>query len=154
LVLATQPVSIPCDACGNTRQPSLEEFASGPALATRYQALTGKPTARAEEVMEAANMGNAEARTVVESAGQALGVSLGWLVNVLDPEAIVAGGGLGSAGGLYWESLVASTRKHVWAEASRSLPIITAQLGAEAGLIGAALAGAISAKEIRFAGTP
>jgi predicted NBD/HSP70 family sugar kinase len=47
--------------------------------------------------------------------------------------------GLGLAGGLYWDSFVASTRKRIWAEASRALPIRTAQLGLDAGVVGAAL---------------
>jgi glucokinase len=75
---------------------------------------------------------------VVETAGEALGVSVGWLVNVLDPEAVIVGGGLGLAGGLYWESFISSTRAHIWAEAARNLPVLPAALGAEAGLIGAA----------------
>jgi glucokinase len=77
---------------------------------------------------------------VVGSAGAALGVSIGWLVNVLDPEAVIVGGGLGSAGGLYWDSMVASTRAHIWADTSRDLPIVPAALGPDAGMIGAAAA--------------
>jgi glucokinase len=57
---------------------------------------------------------------------------------VLDPEAVVVGGGLGLAGGLYWESFERSAREHIWADATRGLPIVPAQLGADAGLIGAA----------------
>jgi glucokinase len=69
-----------------------------------------------------------------------LGVSVGWLVNVLDPEAIVVGGGLGSVPGPYWETFVASARVHIWPETSRNVPIVPAQLGPRAGFIGAALA--------------
>lgn len=77
---------------------------------------------------------------VVRSAGHALGVSVAFLVNTLDPEAVIVGGGLGLAGGLYWSSFVDSTRDHVWAETTRSLPILTANLGPDAGFIGAAAA--------------
>ena len=75
---------------------------------------------------------------MVREAGRALGVAVGFLVNVLDPAAVVVGGGLGLAGGAYWESLVASTRRHVWADDTRSLPIVPAALGADAGVVGAA----------------
>jgi glucokinase len=117
----------------------LEEFAGGPGLARRYGQLSGQAPLGAEAVFAAERQGDALARTVIQSAGAALGVSLGWYVNVLDPEAVVVGGGLGTAGGLYWESLVASTRAHIWAENTRTLPIVTARLGPEAGLIGAAV---------------
>jgi len=60
------------------------------------------------------------------------------LVNVLDPEAIIVGGGLGLASGLYWDSFVASTRRHIWSDVSKEIPILKAQLGPDAGLIGAA----------------
>jgi glucokinase len=95
---------------------------------------------RAEEVLAAAEAGEPAAREVVGSAGFALGNSVAFLVNVLDPEAVIVGGGLGLAGGLYWERFVAATRAHVWAEASRELPILKAALGVDAGVIGAAAA--------------
>ena len=139
LVLASSPLSLPCPVCGNTHWPALEEFASGPALVTRFNTLSGRQATRAEEVLAAAEAGDTEAQSVVRSAGQALGAGLGWLVNVLDPEVIIVGGGLGSAGGLYWDSLVRSTREHIWAEAGRGLPILQASLGPDAALAGAAL---------------
>ena len=142
LVLASSPVLVPCPACGNTHWPALEEFASGPALVARYNARGGHPVARAEAVVAAAVAGDAGAGHIVQSAGRALGVSLGWLVNVLDPEVIIVGGGLGSAGGWYWDSLVESTRAHIWSAASRDLPIRPASLGPDAAVVGAALAGA------------
>lgn len=91
-----------------------------------------------EDVTAAAAQGDEAAVRVVRSAGEALGNSVGFLVNVMDPEAIVVGGGLGSAGGLYWDSFVTSTRAHIWAENSRGLPIHPAAMGADSGLIGAA----------------
>jgi glucokinase len=134
LILASSPLTTTCTACGAALRPVLEEFASGPALAARAGA------ARGEDVLAAAAAGEHPAIEVVESAGAALGVSVGWLVNVLDPQAIIVGGGLGLAGGRYWDSFVAATREHIWAEESRDLPILMAALGADAGLIGAAVA--------------
>ena len=134
LILASSPLTTTCTACGATLRPVLEEFASGPALAARFGA------ARGEDVLAAAAAGDQAALAVVESAGAALGVSVAWLVNVLDPQAIIVGGGLGLAGGRYWDSFVAATREHIWAEGSRDLPILMAALGPDAGLIGAAAA--------------
>ena len=88
--------------------------------------------------MAAAATGDEDAIQVVSEAGEALGVSVGWLVNVLDPEAVIVGGGLGSAPGLYWESFVSATREHIWSDTNRDLPILHAALGPEAGIVGAA----------------
>jgi glucokinase len=161
LILASTPHTTTCTACGATLRPVLEEIAGGPGLVALYnQALaahgpTGLPPAhRAEEVLAAAAAAastetatisaarSAAAATAIHTAATALGVALGWLVNVLDPEAIVIGGGLGSASGPYWDAVVAATRAHIWSEVSRELPILPAALGPDAGLIGAALAAA------------
>ncbi|MCU1246986.1 MAG: hypothetical protein JWQ49_15 [Edaphobacter sp.] len=64
--------------------------------------------------------------------------SVGFLVNVLDPETVIVGGGLGLSGGMYWDSFVASIRRHIWSDISRTLPAIPATLGNDAGVIGAA----------------
>ena len=150
LVLATGPISVP-----GALPFVLEEFASGLAVATRYAAASAQRvrgseaedplsanSAKAEEVVALANSGDEIARQILQSAGHAMGSALGWLANVLDPAAIVMGGGLGTADGLYWDALVRSTREHIWSEDTRTLPIVKAALGADAGLIGAALTAA------------
>jgi glucokinase len=140
LILASSPWSATCPACGNELDLVLEEFASGPALVRRYNHQSAQPAPRAEDVLARVESGDGVAAEVVRSAGAALGNSVGFLVNVLDPAAVIVGGGLGLAGGLYWASFVSSTRSHIWADATRALPIVTAHLGADAGLIGAAAA--------------
>jgi glucokinase len=152
LVLASGPTSHTCAHCGQRSTMVLEEFASGPAIARRYAELTHRaatlgrgggasaPPVTGEDVTRAALAGERDAIEVVQSAGAALGAALGFLVNVLDPAAIVVGGGLGLSGGHYWEALVESTRAHIWAEGSRDLAIVPAALGVDAGIIGAAAA--------------
>lgn len=140
LVLASSPITTTCTACGTLLQPVLEEFAAGPALVARYNRRQGAAFERGEQVLAAMNDGDAVARQIVGSAGEALGVAVGWLVNVLDPEAVVVGGGLGLAGGHYWERMVAAAREHIWAPAARGVPFLRAALGVDAGLIGAAAA--------------
>jgi glucokinase len=137
-------LSSECEQCGAIVDRSLEDFASGPALVARYNqrgaTQRGAATlATGVQVTAAAAAGDAIAREVVASAGAACGNTAGFLVNALDPQALIVAGGLGLAGGLYWDSFVASTRARIWAEASRALPIRTAQLGADAGVVGAAL---------------
>jgi glucokinase len=93
-----------------------------------------------EEVIAAAAKGNRDAANVVRSGAEALGATIGWLVNVLDPEAVVIGGGLGLSQGLYWDTMKSSARKHIWSDIHRDLPIVRAAIGVDAGLIGAACA--------------
>ncbi|MDX2152150.1 MAG: ROK family protein [Bryobacteraceae bacterium] len=139
LVLATGPQTAHCVECAGLSSSVLEEYASGPAIARRYGNLTGASITKAEEVCARAAAGEAAAMEVVTSAATALGSAVGFLANVLDPEAVVVGGGLGLCGGLFWKELVASARRHIWARETQALPIVTAELGADCGVIGAAV---------------
>src|SRR5207302_7000187 len=133
------PLSTVCTHCETKLRPVLEEFASGPAIAKRFaQAKTGESAKTCEEVFRAASNSDKDAIEILTSAGEALGVSAAFLVNVLDPEMIVVGGGLGTAGGAYWDAFERSCREHIFADNSRGLPIVTARLGTDAGLVGAA----------------
>ncbi len=132
LVLASAPLML-VDETGHRTQQVLEEFASGSAIAHRFGA------DRAEAVFEAAQAGDPRAITILRTAGQAIGNSIGFLCNVLDPEAVLIGGGLGSASSVFWDELVASTREHIWSDETRALPIVRAALGNDAGIIGAAV---------------
>ena len=140
LVLASSPITFTCAACGTVQRPILEEYASGPAITQRYNQIAQAPLPTAEDVAQVAQSGDLLAQQILASAGAALGVSIAWLVNVLDPEAVIIGGGLGSAGGMYWDAMEASIREHIWADTSRDLPVRAATLGPDAGMIGAACA--------------
>jgi glucokinase len=108
--------------------PPVEDSSSGPALA----AAGGRE--RAEDVLADPSLD-----AVVESAATALGAGLAWLVNALDPALVVIGGGLGLVDryrGLAAEAM----RPLIFADNSRDVPVVPARLGADAGVIGAALA--------------
>jgi glucokinase len=127
----------------------LEQYAAGPAIASRFAALRTGFDGAAPDVLKLAEVGDEPARSVVKSAGLALGAAIGQLVNVLDPKAVVIGGGLGLAGGLYRESLDEALRTHVWSELHRDIPLLSAKLGADAGLIGAAVGAALTLHALR-----
>jgi glucokinase len=139
--MASSPLAVPCERCDHTSRRTLEEIASGPALVARFKSAGGKAE-NGQEVLRAADMGDALARRVVESAGEALASQLGLLVGTLDPEAVVVGGGLGSSEGVYWDHFIASTRRHIWSGLQRELPILRAETGADAGWLGAAVCAA------------
>jgi glucokinase len=115
----------------------LEEFACGPALVDHYRAAGGVAES-ARDVLDRCHEDPAAAE-VVTAAGRALGLGLAELVNLLDPEAVVVGGGLGSVDGLYWDSAVTAARSAIWAEVSRDVPLLHAALGPLAGVVGAAV---------------
>lgn len=108
--------------------PPVEIVASGSALAAR----AGK--GRAEDVLAAA-----EDEAIVEDAVLALGIELGRLVNALDPEAVLIGGGLGLTPG-FSDRIAALMRPQIYAETTREVPVLRSSLGVSGGVIGAAVA--------------
>ena len=135
--MGSSPLSIPCENCGHMNTRTLEEISAGPALVTRLNAAGGRAT-RGEQVLAAAGSGNSSARLIINSAAQALGSQVALLVNTLDPEAVILGGGLGLSEGAYWSEFIATTRRHIWSEMHRDLPILRAATGSDAGWLGAA----------------
>jgi glucokinase len=135
--MASSPLSIPCEECGQVSRRTLEEISAGPALVARFNAAGGNSTS-GQEVLAAAATSDARAREIVESASEALESQIGLLVNTLDPEAVVIGGGLGLSEGPYWEHFIAATRRHFWSSLHRDLPILRAATGTDAGWMGAA----------------
>ena len=110
-----------------TGAPLVEGVASGPALAER----AGR--SRAEDVFA-----HASDEAILDDAASALGQELARLVNALDPQAIVIGGGLGLAPG-FRERISAYMRPEIYADATRGLEVLPGALGVNAGVIGAAL---------------
>jgi glucokinase len=136
---ASSALHVPCEACGHINAPVLEEIASGPAISAAYARRSVRSIACAPDLLAATASGDPVAVEVATAAARQLGPLVALIVNMLDPEALVLGGGLGLAGGIYREELIASTRAHIWADSCRDLPILPAALGVDAGLVGAAL---------------
>jgi fructokinase len=87
----------PC-YCG--RQGCIETFLSGPALEADYRQATGLALTAAEIAKEAA-AGQASAETVMMRYEERLARGLAHVINLLDPDVIVLGGGLSNIGRLY-----------------------------------------------------
>jgi glucokinase len=116
----------------------LEELASGTAIVAGFQSLGGH-AGSAREVLDRYSS-DPLATQVIDQAGHAAGHGVAVLVNLLDPHAVIVGGGLGSVDGPYWRCLQASARTHIWADAARDVPLLRSGLGPDAAAIGAALA--------------
>jgi len=134
LVIANGTTRHHCPNCGHVSTSIVEDIASGPGLAKAFG-----PGETGQTVLSAAASGDAKAMRLVDHATEELGRVLSLLVNSLDPAAVILGGGLGSAPGRYFESLGKSIRAGLWESDQRPLPILQAEFGADAGIIGAAL---------------
>jgi glucokinase len=117
---------------------TLEEFASGAGMCDRYLAATGRGVLGAEELMALAEVGDCEAQEILSTSLHALGTALTTAVDLLDPSALIVGGGLGTSGGLWWERLVAEYGAGT-AKRPGAPPLLESALGSDAGAIGAAL---------------
>ncbi|MFJ4689058.1 ROK family protein [Streptomyces sp. NPDC091377] len=121
---------------------TLEGYCSGRGIGDRRTALGGVTTAGAREVTDLADRGDPAAARVLASAGAALGTVLAMAVRLLDPAAIVLGGGLGTAPGPM-RSALESAYAERGAARPDAPPLVTAALGPAAGLIGAACLGTV-----------
>ncbi|MCP4508320.1 MAG: ROK family protein [Fuerstiella sp.] len=138
--MASGQLTTLCSQCGMCSTSIIEQIASGPAIAMRYNQKSGASAEGSEEVLAAADTGDSAARETVISGAKYVGSTVAQLVSVLDPHAVIVGGGLGSATGLYWQTLQESIRQHIWSDAHRQLPIIQGEYGNRAGVVGAAAA--------------
>ena len=78
----------------------IETFLSGPGLQASYTRLTGD-VLEPVEIARRCDLGNTEARTVIEKYVDRLARGLASIINVLDPDVIVLGGGLSNIDYLY-----------------------------------------------------
>ena len=87
--------------CG--RRGCIETFLSGPALENEFAARAGRRMS-ATDIAAAAENGDQAAREAIELYTDRLARALGSVVNILDPEVIVLGGGLSRIAALYTQT--------------------------------------------------
>jgi glucokinase len=138
--------------CGNTG--CIEAYASGTSIARRarkrLEGLKEKPTLLEKEtggrwdalttkhLAFAAGQGDAFSREVIEEAGTRLGIWLGSVVSLLDPDIIVIGGGVSQVGEPLFEAIRRELpRRTINPFASRT-PVVKARLEEDVGIFGAA----------------
>jgi glucokinase len=115
----------------------LEEYVSGNA-ANRAARETFGPAADAHRLVRLGNEGDPRALMILDEMGRYLGAGIASMLNALEPELVVIGGGFAAAG----ELLLAPARRVIAREAltpGRDARLVRAELGTSAGMIGAAL---------------
>ncbi len=117
----------------------LEALASGTAADAAARELYG-PDADARTLVERGRAGDADAVARLADIGGFLGAAIGSIVNLVDPDLVVVGGGFGEAAGeLVLGPAQEAARREALAPADGTLRVVPAALGSEAGLVGAAL---------------
>ncbi len=139
------------EACKCGKLGCLEAYASGTAIAAfaakeikagkifripRFTTQGNKITAR--EIGLAAEKGDSLALKVYERAGFYLGVGIANLLNVLNPEMIILGGGVfKSAPPHFWRAMLQSAKREAWPQAFQAVKIVRTKLGDLVGDLGA-----------------
>lgn len=145
--------------CSCGQQGCIEAYASGTALARRAQVhlkmfppgsrdrsygarlleLAGGDPDRvtAKIIGDAAREGDRLARDLIEEMASYLSIWLGGMINLLDPDIIIIGGGLSALGDLLFEPLRDLTPQFAILPSARKIPIVPAQLGEDVGILGA-----------------
>jgi len=121
-----------------TGRGHLESLASGRAATIAAQEVFG-PAVDAHRLVRLAQEGDSAAVELLATFGHRLGVAIGSLVNIFNPELVVIGGGFAAAG----DFLLGPAREAIQREAlhpARDLVrVVRAELGTAAGLVGAGL---------------
>lgn len=137
--------------CGDTG--CLEAYASGPSIVAMAQDYIkgGKSTkfremAAAEGgeitpymVAKAAEAGDPVAKRIFAIVGEYIGIGLTSVINLLNPEKVIIGGGIAEAGDLLLDPIRKTIKERAMVVAGSAVEIVPAQLGNSAGVIGASM---------------
>jgi fructokinase len=132
---APQPDEWPGPQCYCGRRGCIELFLSGPGLVRDYTSAGGDPV-DAIEVARRAAAGDARADASLARYEERLARALGSIINVIDPDVIVLGGGLSNIERLYG-SVPALWAPYVFSDAVRTR-FVRARHGDSSGVRGAA----------------
>jgi len=133
--MAVIPDGQPC-FCGN--RGCVETLISGTGMAAAYQRAYDRPQS-AEAIVAGARQGNPDCRAVFQHFLDDFGRCVGGIISLLDPDAIILGGGLSNIDELYREG-AARARRYAF-HPDPQTPLLKNKLGDSAGVYGAAWIG-------------
>jgi glucokinase len=117
--------------CNSGNRGSLEQYAS-------VQAIRRETGLEPAELAAKAKSGDTNAIEYWQQYGLRLGAGLASLIYILTPEAIILGGGISAGAELFLPSTIAEIERRVLASSRVGLQVLIAELGNQAGAIGAA----------------
>ncbi len=142
--ICVEPLGEPC-GCGS--RGCVEQYSSATAvvrltreLENQYpkSVLLNKSRLTSLDVFDAGKAGDELALEVFRKMGFYLGIALADLVNVLNPESIVIGGGASAGWDLFIGHVQDQINKRAFDEPAKRARLVRAQLGDDAGILGAA----------------
>ena len=118
----------------------VETVASGPHLArwARDNGWDAPPEADAKELADAANAGDAVALRAFRRGATAVATTIASVAAVCDLDLVVIGGGVAKSGALLFDPLREALAHYAGLDFIRDLRVVPAELGGDAGLVGAA----------------
>ncbi|MDX6750326.1 ROK family protein [Geminicoccaceae bacterium 1502E] len=135
---------LPGPACYCGKEGCIETWLSGPGLAAEHRRRTGVER-EAHLLADAALAGDPAATTTLELYEDRLARGLATVMNVLDPHAVVLGGGISNIARLY-ERVPVRIARWLFSDTMRT-PLLQARHGDSSGVRGAAWLGRAAARE-------
>jgi glucokinase len=129
------PNGNPC-GCGN--RGCVEKHASATAVTAMAKLLGLGDALTSKQVYDLAIAGNEKARTIFESMGETLGITLAMLINTFNFPLYLLSGGVLAAWDLFAPAMLEETRRRSFTYRTTDTRIEKGALGNEAGLYGAA----------------
>jgi fructokinase len=126
---------LPGPLCYCGQHGCMEMWASGTAVARDFHDVTGRRL-KTHEILAAAESGDAEAEACFERLEDRLARGLAYLINVLDPDVFVFGGGLSQASRIY-PNVARRLEEYVFG-GEVDTPLLQARFGDSSGVRGAA----------------
>ena len=123
----------------STVKRALKKLKKNPKLKTNLIKMAGSPgKVTMITVGEAAKKRDRFALRIVKEQGELLGIWLGSIINLLDPEIIVIGGGVSMLGAMLFKEIRKTIPKHTINIYAKKTPVIQAKLKRDVGIFGAA----------------
>jgi fructokinase len=120
--------------CG--KRACIETYLSGPGFARNYRERFGR-SLDSREIVAGAARGDADCRAMLDSYHEQMARALAHLINIIDPDAIVLGGGMSNIDSIY-QAVPQRLGDYVFSDFMET-PILKAARGDSSGVFGAAL---------------
>lgn len=144
--------------CGCSARGCIEAYCASPAIVNRtIEKLKSGMTPAFDELLDgstdnltikklfaAARKNDAVALEVIDETAELLSVGLAGIVNLLNPDIVIIGGGIADGGGGFVDAVSAGIRRRAFESATVNLRVARASLGNDAGFVGAGILGEAS----------